>query len=317
MATRISHPVHGIDRSFENFDCFVSESLRWDLDFQQLDRGGFRGNTLQMVGGAGSFSLSSWNRRLIQRGSPPANCRTFCVPVEPTAELRWQSDHFEAGAVGVIRKGGELMAVTPPGFAVYAFCPSNEVVEDAGRLYEIESPHNVLNRSATVRQHLLGAEHVRKLCDSFQRELRTTTMSEETFRCRMTEITGELLVIFQVPGKSWRPPKIRHRDRVLGRALSVIHDQADDPVSIEDVCAEIGGSIRTLRHAFQESFGVSPKEYLQAYRLNNVWRKWREADRSNTKIHDVANDWGFWHMGQFAKDYRKMFGVLPSGTPPR
>ncbi|MCK5375915.1 MAG: helix-turn-helix domain-containing protein, partial [Acidobacteria bacterium] len=31
-------------------------------------------------------------------------------------------------------------------------------------------------------------------------------------------------------------------------------------------------------------------------------------------VTDVANNWGFWHMGQFAADYRKMFGELPSQT---
>jgi len=28
----------------------------------------------------------------------------------------------------------------------------------------------------------------------------------------------------------------------------------------------------------------------------------------------VANAWGFWHMGQFARDYRRLFGELPSDT---
>jgi transcriptional regulator GlxA family with amidase domain len=35
------------------------------------------------------------------------------------------------------------------------------------------------------------------------------------------------------------------------------------------------------------------------------------------KIADAANAWGFWHMGQFAKDYRTLFGELPSQTRAR
>jgi AraC family ethanolamine operon transcriptional activator len=34
----------------------------------------------------------------------------------------------------------------------------------------------------------------------------------------------------------------------------------------------------------------------------------------STAIADVANNWGFWHMGQFAHNYRKLFGELPSET---
>jgi AraC family ethanolamine operon transcriptional activator len=35
---------------------------------------------------------------------------------------------------------------------------------------------------------------------------------------------------------------------------------------------------------------------------------------ASSRIADVANRWGFWHMGQFAADYRRQFGELPSET---
>jgi AraC family ethanolamine operon transcriptional activator len=31
-------------------------------------------------------------------------------------------------------------------------------------------------------------------------------------------------------------------------------------------------------------------------------------------IASIARDSGFWHMGQFYKDYKKFFGELPSDT---
>ena len=31
-------------------------------------------------------------------------------------------------------------------------------------------------------------------------------------------------------------------------------------------------------------------------------------------ISDAANAWGYWHLGQFAADFRNMFGELPSKT---
>ena len=37
-------------------------------------------------------------------------------------------------------------------------------------------------------------------------------------------------------------------------------------------------------------------------------------DPSTTRVTDVANEWGFWHLGQFAADYRRHFGELPSET---
>jgi AraC-like DNA-binding protein len=31
-------------------------------------------------------------------------------------------------------------------------------------------------------------------------------------------------------------------------------------------------------------------------------------------VHAIAERWGFWHTGEFASDYRRLFGQLPSET---
>ena len=55
------------------------------------------------------------------------------------------------------------------------------------------------------------------------------------------------------------------------------------------------------------------KNYLKATRLNAVRTEIRRGDLG-VKIADIANLWGFWHLGQFARDYRNMFEELPSKT---
>jgi AraC family ethanolamine operon transcriptional activator len=37
-------------------------------------------------------------------------------------------------------------------------------------------------------------------------------------------------------------------------------------------------------------------------------RELHRADPATTEVSDVANDWGFWHLGWFAADYRRLFG---------
>ena len=98
-------------------------------------------------------------------------------------------------------------------------------------------------------------------------------------------------------------------------ATAYIKDRyATDPLTVRELYQAAGVSGRTLEHAFLEHFGVTPKTYIQAYRLNGVRKLLKECDPDSTKIVDVANRWGFWHMGHFANDYRKLFGELPSET---
>ncbi|WP_455196273.1 helix-turn-helix domain-containing protein [Kaarinaea lacus] len=76
----------------------------------------------------------------------------------------------------------------------------------------------------------------------------------------------------------------------------------------------IAPSPKSKRHAFNDYYGVSPQQYLKSYRLNAVRKEMIAQNPSHLKITDVANNWGFWHMGQFAQDYKRRFGELPSET---
>jgi AraC family transcriptional regulator, ethanolamine operon transcriptional activator len=65
---------------------------------------------------------------------------------------------------------------------------------------------------------------------------------------------------------------------------------------------------------FAEYYGVTPKTYLKNYRLNLVRKKILKVKSFGIPISDIANDFDFWHMGQFAADYKQLFGELPSTT---
>jgi AraC family ethanolamine operon transcriptional activator len=85
---------------------------------------------------------------------------------------------------------------------------------------------------------------------------------------------------------------------------------------VQTVTRAAGVSWRTVDYGFRELFGVTPKQYLQATRLDGV-RKEMHRQGPSAKITDVANDWGFWHREQFAADDKRQFGELPSETQRR
>lgn len=99
----------------------------------------------------------------------------------------------------------------------------------------------------------------------------------------------------------------------MSTALDYLQEHEHETVTVGEICAGTGVSWRTLNRAFLERFGIGPKGYLQRLRLTGVRAKLSTCP-GNTVIADVANEWGFWHMGQFARDYRGLFGELPSET---
>ncbi|WP_408631189.1 helix-turn-helix domain-containing protein [Marinomonas shanghaiensis] len=63
-------------------------------------------------------------------------------------------------------------------------------------------------------------------------------------------------------------------------------------------------------------FSSDPKIYtlyLRISRLNGVRRSLVQA-KNGQAVSDIAAQWGFWHLSQFAKDYKQLFGETPSKT---
>jgi transcriptional regulator GlxA family with amidase domain len=120
--------------------------------------------------------------------------------------------------------------------------------------------------------------------------------------------TALLLALTESDAHEDRSPP---RDRALARALAIMTEHPDDCLPISEICRLSGASWRTLERAFLERFAIGPKAYYSNLRLHRARRDLLEAGPA-TLVADVANRWGFWHMGKFAADYRALFGDLPS-----
>lgn len=103
------------------------------------------------------------------------------------------------------------------------------------------------------------------------------------------------------------------REQVLRAVLRRFETTPDDPPSVAQLAEFADVSERTLRTVFQEFYGMSPRRFLHLRRLHQA----REAllDRSGERtIAQVAASLGFWDLGRFAGDYRRLFLETPSAT---
>jgi AraC family ethanolamine operon transcriptional activator len=108
-------------------------------------------------------------------------------------------------------------------------------------------------------------------------------------------------------------PSYRHRKQVVEQIQQYIQQNKDVPLTITDLCQVANVSRRTLQYSFESILNVSPIQYLRLTRLNGVRRSLHQTDNPKP-VSDIAAQWGFWHLSQFAKDYKQLFGELPSET---
>lgn len=86
-----------------------------------------------------------------------------------------------------------------------------------------------------------------------------------------------------------------------------------DPLSVDDLAARAGVSVRAMQRAFQRVHGSSPRQVFLKLRLDRARQMLTEA-AADTTVTSAAVDCGFFHLGRFSIRYSDAFGESPSAT---
>lgn len=87
----------------------------------------------------------------------------------------------------------------------------------------------------------------------------------------------------------------------------------NQPILVEDLAAVAGVSARSLYKSFEKNRGCSPMIYVKHVRLRRAHDLLTKPG-DKTTVTGVALACGFLNLGHFARDYRSLFGELPSET---
>ncbi len=98
------------------------------------------------------------------------------------------------------------------------------------------------------------------------------------------------------------------------RAQTYIEEHFHDAIRLEELCAGVGVSLRTLQRCFAAHFQLSPTAYIKARRLNAARRALVAADPQTHSVTQIALASGFSHLGRFSVAYRVYFGESPRQT---
>jgi AraC family ethanolamine operon transcriptional activator len=302
-----------VDRRFDDFDELAATASFWDLDLRQIDRGVFRGSIFQSMLGTMQIAEARFERRLEQQGRTPPGVVTFAVPASANVRFRWRRHEAGPDDLLVFPANGELQSVSNTCFHVFTISLPGSALHAAAEAAGLSQWPDQLQREK-VTAHRLVPQLRSVLRTSIDRWTKLTAMEMVTLPGRIARLLVDILGHNEAPQQ--RLATLR-QDVAIRRVETLILGHEHEPLSVGELCKAAKVSERTLRNAFQRKYGLSPKQYLIARRLNGVRRDLRQAAATGAPIAEVAAHWGFWHMGQFAADYRRHFGELPSETVSR
>ncbi len=104
--------------------------------------------------------------------------------------------------------------------------------------------------------------------------------------------------------------------RHVDRARDFIQEHIAEPITVADVARAVFVSVRALQASFREEVGISPKQYIDAIRMERAFRDLVESD-GTLRVQEVAFRWGYGHMGRFSQQFRRRYGILPSSLTRR
>ena len=102
--------------------------------------------------------------------------------------------------------------------------------------------------------------------------------------------------------------------RLLDAAEAFLRANLSRPIYTDELCKALAVSPRKLHHAFNAACGMSPHAYLKRRRLMLVHQALKADSPEALLVKSVALEHGFWHLGNFAHDYKEQFGQSPSDT---
>ena len=324
----LTQPESAVDNSTESVINFQSTKdfeeqavllEGWNQGYAQLSSGGFEGYVSEMRFDNLHLFMEYSSQRLFQNGQLPEDVIAVGIPLQFSGNglfcrsaCNHQSLHIFSG-----KNGFEFFSPTQllmAGISVKRDALLNTLnAEDAELALHHISQANLLHidnaKTSAVRDFMTGAfAMINQNPQLLNNKKNRTSLSQSAI-----SLLTECLVDAHVS----KDRALQHAAmtnakccNIIAETRELVRNNVDTPISVAEVCLQLGISRRTLQYCFQNLLNITPMAYLRAERLNGV----RTMLRTEKSVTEAAAHWGFWHFGHFAQEYKKMFGELPSVT---
>ena len=302
---------------FTCFEAFAHDLACYDIDIKQIDCGPFNAFMQQIQCGTVLINRFTVTRRIEVNGNPPPGLRTFGVPTANCQPFIWRGQHSDADTIQIYKPSTELAMMTNPEFEAIDVSISennfNVLISHWGfpNLDEIIGAREMAACDPALLYRLRKTlQYICQTVGSDSEALKQSTSLQNLVGHEIPYLLAQALMSSDAPVCKAAPDK---RSRALKTAIEYIRT-TDEVISVNSFCRQTGVHERTLQRAFLDTYGITPKSYMQAFRLNDAYKTLVKSNPDSTSITEVASSLGYWHMSQFAADYRHQFGELPSQT---
>lgn len=297
-------PWRAASRAARDVDEHAAHLSGWHQRYDQLGGGAFEGRLDEALGARVQLFRECTSRRLHQRCEVwPGALWIGLTEADDGSRLNGR----RVPAAGVMASGtdGGFELVTPEGHAIVGLVVARDALQR-------HAPGLVLPGSADASCWRVDPALRR---DVLARARAVLALAAAGAAAPPESAVLDLAVALLAAALP-APPE-RGNAAARRRLVAQVHERVlaapECNPTVDELCAALHVSRRTLQYAFAEEAGVSPLTYVRSLRLNGVRRRLREPAAGQT-VQAAAAAWGYWNLSAFAADYRRQFGERPSET---
>ena len=288
---------------------------QWKQIYEQMTPGQFVGSVHEVCYSGVQVFRETTSQAVHESGAPWKGSRAIGVPLRLEGAALFRGQAVDADALVTLGGNDELDFYTPRGFDILGLAVDESALEAHARQIEHRDIAATLDGKGVLKPDPGQVDGFRQLLLSV---LQSFDANPAALRFRQTQRVLEqsllrALIAAVAEADDAAPPKppCPSRQHVVDAAKAYMRSHIDQPITVADLCLELGVSRRTLQYSFQQVLGLNPVRFLRAMRLNGVRRDLKAAPSAGSVL-DIAAKWGFWHAGHFVTDYKRMFSELPS-----
>jgi AraC-like DNA-binding protein len=291
----------------------------WEQLYRQISPGAFEGVIAQAEAPDFQFFREMTNRRVAQSGVSPAKLSSIAVPLSKGVSATFQGIRFGGYAMMLLGPGEPFRIHTSEAFHYFGVSvPTDEMIHLADAVAG-DGARRSFKRAVLSVSGAQGELMRARLTPFFARYERTPLLLQNSIASKRfrDELLGVLLDLLVPANTVERNVTHATYADLVRRSERILQEKEEGTVTVLDLCVALRCSRRTLQTSFQQVTNLTPIEYLRAVRLNAVRRLLRSTAIGELGIGEAAGRWGFTHASYFAREYRELFGELPSQTARR
>ena len=300
---------------FNDLHELESGDFKWHLPFIKVSTGNFHGSLNMVDLDVVQIVEGRFSGTLLQNGLTPEGYATFAIPAIDSRSFWWHYRKVDNGNLLVFPENRELKCISYDDFHVYTLSIRDDFLDVLIEKFGYPGLRNKLRGEEKVIP--IGRRYVYILNSLLQAISLSVQLGPERPLTKklenqvLYEITGAVLQLLHQSEAATNISIQRDRDRTVLRAFEYILASDLSTLSIAEISEKIGIKKRSLEYAFKEYVNVGPKAFIKALILNG-FRQGLKEERSS--VSEVALRHGITHMGQLSRDYKLLFGELPSDT---